>query len=358
MANIFGAETPAVTNANDGTTYTLGTRFVPQVAGQVTHGRKFEPVAALTDYTFVLYRNSDEAVLGTVTYTAEVQGAWFEVAFPSPIPVSAGVEYTIAYFTPGPYVVTSAYFGSGKVSGDLVCPVNAGRFRDQGPGGSSPLFPSDSFNNGAYFADVVFEPTAGPAEGSSDVGLDLAVATAGARDSQGSAQLGVGLAVSATGARAASGTVALGLGLAVAGAGARDSAGAAGVGLNLAVDATGQTEVPSGTVALALNLSPAATGARAAAGTSALGLDLEATATGERDSAGAAAAGFGLAVASSGQRPSASGVVALGLNLAPAAEGSNGSTGRPVTPWPFPSSPVAAYPCTPRPVRSFSEVTP
>jgi len=153
-----------------------------------------------------------------------------------------------------------------------------------------------------------------PAEGTADVGLNLAVAATGARDSDGVAALGLGLALAGTGARDSDGVAALGLGLAVATSGAQPA---------------------SGMVALALNLAVAASGARPASGSAALGL--------------------GLAPAAAGGRP-ARGSATLGLNLAVAASGSNGQSGRPVTPWPFPQNPVSTYPWTPRPVRSFQEV--
>lgn len=133
------------------------------------------------------------------------------------------------------------------------------------------------------------------AEGTADLGLDLAVAAAGAAQHDGAAVLGLGLAVAAQGAAPAQGTVTLSLGLGVA-------------------------------------------------------------ATGARDSLGAAALGLGLAVVSAGQRASL-GATALGLNLAVAARGLNGTSGRGVTPYPFSPRAGSSFPWTPRPVKSFEEVT-
>jgi hypothetical protein len=148
---------------------------------------------------------------------------------------------------------------------------------------------------------------------------------------EGSAALGLGLAVAATGARDSDGSAALGLGLGVAATGARDSDGSAALGFGLAVAATGSAP-HGGSVAMTLNLALAGAGAR--------------------DSLGSAALGFGLAVSGAGERDS-SGSAALGLNLAVAVAGSNGDIGCPVPPYPFSPRAGITLPWTPRTVRSF-----
>lgn len=76
-----------------------------------------------------------------------------------------------------------------------------------------------------------------PSQGSVALGLDLAVAAVGARDSAGAAAIGLDLAVAAAGARDSAGVAALGLDLAVDARGERSSAGVASLGLGLAVSA-------------------------------------------------------------------------------------------------------------------------
>ncbi len=112
------------------------------------------------------------------------------------------------------------------------------------------------------------------------------------------------------------------------------------------VDVVFAAEEPAeGSAALGLGLVVAAAGARASRAEASLGVDLAVVAAGARPAHGAAALGLDLVVAAAGIRPSG-GAAALGLSLAVAARGSNGDAGRP----------VATYPWTPRPVRSFSEV--
>lgn len=105
------------------------------------------------------------------------------------------------------------------------------------------------------------------------------------------------------------------------------------------------TEPAEGEGAVGLGLAVAATGARTSRGGAAAGLGLTVTAAGSRAALGALSGGLGLAVAAAGARPSG-GAAAAGLSFAVVARGSNGDAGRP----------VSAYPWTPRPVRSFSEV--
>jgi uncharacterized protein DUF4082 len=104
-------------------------------------------------------------------------------------------------------------------------------------------------------------------------------------------------------------------------------------------------EPSEGTADVGLALAVTATGGRAAEGSADAGLALAVAAAGGRAAEGSAALSLALAVAATGEAETG-GSAALGLSLAVLARGSNGDAGRP----------VASYPWTPRPVRSFSEV--
>lgn len=109
-----------------------------------------------------------------------------------------------------------------------------------------------------------------------------------------------------------------------------------------------QAAVPAeGSAAAGLGLAVATSGGRASAGATAAGLGLAVAAVGGRTAQGSVTLSLGLGLAGAGARASG-GATALGLGLAVVARGANGDAGRP----------VATYPWTPRPVRSFSEVTP
>lgn len=159
--NIFGAETPVTQNVEDGVALSVGTRFQSDVNGTVTHARWWFPTVLPGGTVQAgLFRNSDSSLLANVSFTSPVAGDWNQVAFSSPVTIVAGVEYTIVIWTPSRYVATGGYFVSPKVVGNLTCPLAAGRFTT---GGTGPQFPSGGFNNGCYFADVVFVPAGAPA---------------------------------------------------------------------------------------------------------------------------------------------------------------------------------------------------
>ena len=295
MATIFSGQTPAVTNADNANAIYLGTYFIPAVDGLITKARWYPPTTSQSGAIAALFRTSDSAKIGAdVTFAGSVAGpGWVEVDFASPVAVVGGTQYAVVVRTPRYYTATTGGSSPWPITnGDLSTPTNAGRFNDSDS--ADVQFPTDAFNNGCYFVDVEFTTGDDPAEGSAALGLDLALAATGARDSGGVAALGLALAVAGSGSISAEGVAAAGLGLTVAAAGARPA---------------------SGSVALSLGLSVASTGAR--------------------DSGG---------------------VAALGLGLAVSATGSNGQTGRPVKPWPGTVVPVSSYPWTPRPVRSFQEV--
>lgn len=188
-----------------------------------------------------------------------------------------------------------------------------------------------------------------PSEGSADVGLSLAVAGEGDRDSDGSANVGLalamagegdrvstgsantglGLAVAASGTRESDGSASVGVSLAVAGEGDRDAVGTANVGASLALSATGERE-PSGQAAVGISLDVDGTGEREPSGQGAAQVDLSLSATSLRDSLSEVDVPIALDIFALGDAPAigdAEGSVAVQLALDPAATGSRESAG-------------------------------
>lgn len=159
---LYGSDVPAAPDNSDGVSYAMGTRFTPNVNGSATHGRWYFPAnppgdGVSSDPVRVgIYRNSDEVLLGATEFPLSATlNSWNQVAFTTPISLESGVEYTVVIWTYRRYVATGAYFANPRTVGDITMPATAGRF------GESPLglaYPNGSFNNGAYFADLVFVP--------------------------------------------------------------------------------------------------------------------------------------------------------------------------------------------------------
>jgi len=315
LESIAWPATPAFTDLVDpGQSYNMGIRFSHEDGGPCW-GVQWRVPDTVTDppggtHAVAIW---DVATASRVAYEefTPVPGGLQSVEFttkptldPAPALYVATVYTTHYVFrSPSTSEVTSP---SGKIVAD--------NGRLIGFNGGAPLapYPPDPFNAWYYVSPIMDDGgTIPPNEGSAALGLDLAVAATGGRDSAGSAALEIGLGVAATGAR--------------------NSEGAAALGLGLAVTATGSAP-HGGSVALTLDLSPAGAGAR--------------------DSLGAAAVGLGLAVSGAGARDSL-GAAALALNLAVSGAGSNGDVGCPVPPFPFAPRSGLVLPWTPRAVRSF-----
>lgn len=284
---------PSLTNGNDDTDYNLGCRF-SLVAPQGCSGVVWERTPDVVTHTptggqwFATLWNWDtQAILAQVPFTP-LAAVRQEVPFGVTVPLVNGVNYATTVFTRDYVFLASGGLDISTPSGNAIADIGVigvSTDPDAYPGGTPASW---------YFIGPRMEVAGGPAEGTSDVGLNLAVSATGAAAHQGVAGVGLGLAVAAAGAAPAQGVVALSLNLAVAASGARSSGGSAALGLGLA---------------------PAATGARNSRGS-----------------------------------------VQLGVGLQVAAAGSNGESGRPVSPFPFTPRPVSNYPWTPRPVKSFQEV--
>lgn len=73
------------------------------------------------------------------------------VTFTTPVPVEAGVEYVVSYYTPeGGYVVTEDLFVGALVQSPFTLPRDAGVYRYGGG------FPTDSWNASSYAVHPVF----------------------------------------------------------------------------------------------------------------------------------------------------------------------------------------------------------
>lgn len=327
----LGLPDPASIDVFDGgQDYDLAVGWSCAVPGSVLGVEWFAPTNPPTVTTVAkLWRVSDNALLASKTFVP-VDGIRQQILFDTAVPITAATGYRCSVYTDR-FTLTFDYPGWPITSGNLstLSPdgwlaVGAG-FPDNGP--RTALY---------HVSPIVQTGEDPPAEGSAAFTLDLAVA--------------------GTGARPSSGVAAFSLGLALAGAGQRASAGAATFGLTMAVAATGQRN-SQGAAALGLGLEMAGAGSRDSSATAAFGLDLSVGAAGARPSSGAAAFALALQLAGTGQSAVPEGQAAFTLNLALAAAGSNGSTGRPVSPFPFTPSAVTGFPCTPRPVKSFTEVT-
>jgi hypothetical protein len=215
VQSLLTSQTPASGNAANGNSISLGMYFTPAVDGVVTHLRQYFQTGtqpAGEAWKGALFRAADGVkIAGDVTYaTPGTLGGWNQVALPVPVAVLAGVTYVVANRSPSLYVATTGGSSPWPVTnGDLSSgpPATAGRFEDN-DGDGSVQFPTTLFNNGCYFADVVFEPGGAPETGTAAITLPaLQSAVAGTVRATGTAAGSLpALAAAAAGTVRATGT--------------------------------------------------------------------------------------------------------------------------------------------------------
>lgn len=143
--NIYTTQVPTTPNANDGGGITLASRFVSDTDGQVS-GVRFYTATTLPVQPVGLLYNDGGTELARVSFTNLVAG-WNTATFTTPVDVTAGTAYRVAYWSNGPYVASSGLLPI--TNGHLT--ASSGYFVYNG----SPTFP-DGQTTGAYFADVVY----------------------------------------------------------------------------------------------------------------------------------------------------------------------------------------------------------
>jgi hypothetical protein len=150
---IFTTQTPAITGGNDGVNYELGTVFTSGVAGQVTAIRFWKDSNETGTHTGRIWSTTGQ-VLASVTFSGETASGWQQQNLTTPLSILANTQYVVSVNTGNNYyVATSGGLASSVVNGDLSTVVG-----NNGVYGSPGQFPTNSYNHGNYFRDVVFAP--------------------------------------------------------------------------------------------------------------------------------------------------------------------------------------------------------
>ena len=148
-------------SANDSKAVELGVRFSSASDGYISGIRFFKGSLNTGVHTGSLWDASGNR-LATATFTNETGSGWQEVRFASPVPITANTTYVASYFAPrGRYAFDASYFAvSGVSNGQITV-----RPTRQGGGGTFAYgggFPTQSYQDGNYWVDVVFATEAVP----------------------------------------------------------------------------------------------------------------------------------------------------------------------------------------------------
>ncbi len=146
---------PSPTNFTDGATLELGVKIIPSVDGSIRAIRFYKSTLMGSAHNVRLWLlGQTGSALATASSSGETASGWQEVAFATPVSVTAGNTY-IASVTMlnNNYVATSAYFTSPVTNGPLTAPAGP----TNGVFSATPgTYPATSGNNANYWIDVSF----------------------------------------------------------------------------------------------------------------------------------------------------------------------------------------------------------
>jgi hypothetical protein len=156
--SIWQNGTPAgAVDAADTSAQTLGVQFQAASSGYIAGVRFYKETDNTGPHIGSLWTSAG-ALLASGTFTNETASGWQELDFSAPVAVTAGTTYVASYFTgTGHYAATSGGLASAVTNGPLTALAGGGVYAD----GSSSTFPTNTYNAGNYWVDVVYSPSAG-----------------------------------------------------------------------------------------------------------------------------------------------------------------------------------------------------
>ena len=149
--------TPAIASDPDGQAIEVGVKLTSDEDGRITALRFYKGASNTGAHTVNLWTH-DGTLLASATSVNETASGWQQVALPAPVVIHANTTYVASYHTTsGRFSVTSQYFNGPHHNAPLHAPASAtvggnGVYK-QGASG----YPTQTFNSGNYWVDVVFE---------------------------------------------------------------------------------------------------------------------------------------------------------------------------------------------------------
>lgn len=177
LQSLFTAQTPAVTDASDGTPgIATATSLQFTTAGQITHVRFYATATVSGNYVAFVYEvtanDNPGPGAGTLlqskafTSASVTAGTWNTVQLDTPVTVTPNTKlYRVGVWSgAGRYVATNSFFVTPLVNGNVVAEVNGGNpvglgaLRQGAFSISASLtYPASGTLGSSYFADVVFD---------------------------------------------------------------------------------------------------------------------------------------------------------------------------------------------------------
>ena len=150
-------EIPTETSVDDANAIEVGVKFQTEVDGFITSIRFYKGSRNIGTHLGNLW-SSDGEQLATATFVNETASGWQQVDFAAPVPVKADMTYVASYHTTvGFYAADTQFFGSKGVTNGPLQALAEGMDGNNGVFKYGPsAFPTDSFDAGNYWVDVVF----------------------------------------------------------------------------------------------------------------------------------------------------------------------------------------------------------
>jgi hypothetical protein len=152
---IFGNATPQTFYAD--APIELGLKFRADVGGTITGIRFYKDPGDHSTHTASLW-SANGTLLAAGTFSNETASGWQQLNFSTPVAINANTTYIASYHTGGGYFASVNYFQSAGVDQPPLHALKNGvdgpnGVFSYGPGG---IFPTQSYNAGFYWVDVVF----------------------------------------------------------------------------------------------------------------------------------------------------------------------------------------------------------
>jgi hypothetical protein len=175
--------TPQIVHPGDPTPIEVGMRFTSAVSGQVTGVRYYQGPANTGTHYGRLWTNSGQ-LLATGTFAADSTQGWKTLTFATPVDIAANTVYVVSYYAPvGQYAVNPAYFTAARTNYPLTALASTagqlnGLYRYGTQTLDNPTMPTNSYNAGNYWVDVVFTSSGGGGGGTGTQTVALNTTTA------------------------------------------------------------------------------------------------------------------------------------------------------------------------------------
>jgi len=156
-----GSTVPGLVDGGADSPVELGVKFRSDISGYITGIRFYKDSSNTGTHSGSLWSSSGTR-LATATFSSESASGWQQVNFSTPVAISANTVYVASYHVNGGHYSADAnYFTNNGMDSPPLHALAGGESGGNGvfAYGTSSVFPSQSWNNGNYWVDVVFSVT-------------------------------------------------------------------------------------------------------------------------------------------------------------------------------------------------------